>query len=71
MNQADLAKVLHDDYGFSKAESDRVLKTILDTIRQELKQNRQVRLRSFGTFATAKAAGKRRARFRDSKNFFR
>ena len=71
MNFSELARVLSKRYGFSKAFSCRNLKTILETIRKELKHGRMVRLRNFGAFQARKTYGKLRAKFDDSENFFR
>ena len=71
MNFQQLARVLSKEYGFSKALSKRILKTILKTIVNELKKDHLVRLRNFGTFQARKSHGKIRAKFDDSKNFFK
>ena len=71
MNMTDLTEVISKERGLSKAFSNRILKTVLNTIRKELKQNRLVRLRNFGTFEARKSHGKLRAKFDDSKNFFK
>jgi len=70
MNITELALVISEEHSLSKSFSIRILKTTLNTIRKELKQNRMVRLRNFGTFQTKKSHGKLRAKFDDSKNFF-
>ena len=67
----DLTEVISKEHGLSKAFSNRILKTVLNTIRKELKKNRTVRLRNFGTFEARKSHGKKRAKFDDSKNFFK
>ena len=71
MNMAELAEVISKDHRLSKALSRRILKTVLNTIRKELRQKHLVRLRNFGTFQARKSHGKRRAKFDDSKNFFK
>ncbi|MBA7495212.1 hypothetical protein ES702_05792 [subsurface metagenome] len=71
MNMTDLTEVISKEHGLSKAFSNRILKTVLNTIRKELKQGNLVRLRNFGTFRAQKSHGKLRAKFDDSKNFFR
>lgn len=71
MNFKELAYVLAKEYGFSKTLSQRILKTILKTIVAELKKGNRVRLRNFGTFQARKSHGKLRAKFDDSKNFFK
>ena len=71
MNRSQLAGVIRKEHGYSKAQSSRILNTVIDAIRSELKNNRLVRLRNFGTFQARKTRGKIRAKFDDSKNFFR
>ena len=71
MNIAELAEVISKEHYLSKASSNRILETVLNTIRKELKQGHTVRLRNFGTFSARKSHGKLRAKFDDSKNFFR
>jgi len=66
-----LARVLSKEYNLSLSFSQHILKTILRTIVSELKQGRLVRLRNFGTFRARKSHGKLRAKFDDSKNFFK
>ncbi len=70
MNITELALVISEEHSLSKSFSIRILKTALNTIRKELKQNRMVRLRNFGTFQAKKSHAKLRAKFDDSKNFF-
>lgn len=71
MNITELALVISEEHSLSKSFSTRILKTILNTIRKELKQGRPVRLRNFGTFQAKKSHGKLRAKFDDSNNFFK
>ena len=71
MNVAELTEVISKEHGLSKAFSNRILKTVINSIRKELKQNHLVRLRNFGTFRAQKSHGKLRAKFNDSKNFFK
>ncbi len=71
MNSKGLTRVISSKFGLSKALSGAILKTILKTIVNELKQGRLVRLRNFGTFSARKSHGKLRAKFDDSKNFFK
>ena len=71
MNLQQITKIISREYNLPKTLSENILKTILETIRQELKQNRIVRIRNFGTFQTRKSHGKLRAKFNDSKNFFK
>lgn len=68
---AELTHVISKRYFLSKAISEEILKTVLETIREELKQKHLVRLRNFGTFQARKSHGKVRAKFNDSKNFFK
>lgn len=71
MNITELASVIREEHSLSKSFSIRILKTVLNTIRKELKQNRIVRLKNFGTFQAKKSHGKLRAKFDDSNNFFK
>ena len=71
MNSKELTKILAKEYHLSQDLSNQILKTILKTIISELKKNNLVRLRNFGTFRARKSHGKLRAKFDDSKNFFK
>ena len=71
MNTTELTLVIREEHSLSKAFSIRLLKTVLNTIRDELKQGHIVRLRNFGTFQRKKSHGNLRAKFDDSKNFFK
>lgn len=71
MNSKDFARILSKEYHLSRNISNQILKTILKTIVSELKQGHRVRLRNFGTFSARKSHGKLRAKFDDSKNFFK
>ena len=71
MNLKGLAQVLSKEYGLSQTLSNHILKTIFKTIAGELKQGNIVRLRNFGTFQAKKSHGNLRAKFDDSKNFFK
>jgi nucleoid DNA-binding protein len=70
MNHRELAEEIRKNHGLSWAESSRILETVIETIREELKQGHLVRLRNFGTFQARKSHGKIRAKFNASKNFF-
>jgi nucleoid DNA-binding protein len=71
MNLKDLARALSKEYHLPRALANSILQTILRTIASELKSGRLVRLRNFGTFQARKSHGKLRAKFDDSKNFFK
>ena len=71
MNLKDLAQILSKEYQLSRSLANSILQTILQTISSELKSGRRVRLRNFGTFRARKSHGKLRAKFDDSKNFFK
>lgn len=71
MNLKDLARVLSREHHLSRSLANSILQTILQTTAFELKSGRLVRLRNFGTFRARKSHGKLRAKFDDSKNFFR
>ena len=70
MNHRELAEEIRKNHGLSWAESSRILETVIETIRGQLKQGHLVRLRNFGTFQARKSHGKIRAKFNASKNFF-
>lgn len=71
MNYCDLVEEIRKEHGFSGAESSRILDTVIETIREQLKKGHLVRLRNFGTFQCRRSHGKIRAKFNDSKNFFK
>ena len=71
MNSKELARILSKEFHLSQDLSNQILKTILKTITSELKSGHLVRLRNFGTFKARKSHGKLRAKFGDSKNFFK
>ena len=71
MNSRGLTRVISSKFDLSKTLSGAILKTILKTIVSELKQGHRVRLRNLGTFSARKSHGKLRAKFDDSKNFFK
>ncbi|MBA7491556.1 hypothetical protein ES702_02104 [subsurface metagenome] len=71
MNKQQLINTISREHGYPKAESERILNTILQTIKTELRKGHLVRLRNFGTFQARKSHGKVRAKFDDSKNFFK
>jgi nucleoid DNA-binding protein len=71
MNVEDLSEALAEHHGFTKAFSGRVVRTLFETIRSEIKAGGVVRIRNFGTFDSRTSHGKPKAKFTDSKNFFR
>jgi len=71
MNIKGLTRVISSEFGLSKTLSGAILQAILKTIVSELRQGHLVRLRNFGTFSARKSHGKLRAKFDDSKNFFK
>ena len=71
MNMTEMAEAIAKEHDLSKSLSNRILNTVLNTIRKELKEGRPVRFRNFGTFQARKSHGKIRAKFNDSKNFFK
>jgi len=71
MNKQQLINTISREHGYHKAESERILNTILQTIKIELRKGNLVRLRNFGTFQARKSHGKVRAKFDESKNFFK
>jgi nucleoid DNA-binding protein len=70
MNRSELSTFLANKHGFNKAFADRVLSTVLETVRDELTKGNRVRLRNFGSFEAKQSRGKLRAKFYGSKNFF-
>ena len=71
MNVEELTEVVARRHGFTKAFAGRVLRTVIETIRTELRAGRPVWIRNFGTFEARESYGKVRAKFDDSENFFR
>ena len=71
MSLKELARILSKEYHLPQDLSNQILKTILKTIALELKNGHLVRLRNFGTFRVRKSHGKLRAKFDDSRNFFK
>ncbi len=71
MNTRELAEVIRKEHGYSKAESHRILDTVLESIRSQIKRGDRVRLRNFGTFKPRKYYDKIHCVFDDSKNFLR
>lgn len=50
MNKRSLTQALRQEYGFSWQEAENILVTILDTIRQGLRQGERVTIHDFGSF---------------------
>lgn len=50
MNKAELIDALATELGESKAGSERILNTVLDTIKKGIKEERIVQIIGFGTF---------------------
>ena len=71
MNQKELVNVLSHKHGLPKDFSERILKTILNTIVHEVRKTNLVRLRNFGTFQAKKSHRKTRVKFDDSDNIFK
>ena len=71
MNLEDLSEALAKRHGFTERFAGRVVRTLIETIRAELKAGGDVRIRNFGTFEARKSHRKRRAKFTASKNFLR
>ena len=71
MNQKELINVLANKHGLPKDFAERILKTILNTIIQEVRKTNFVRLRNFGTFQAKRSHRKIRVKFDDSDNIFR
>ncbi len=54
MNKAELIEAMAKSSGLSKADSDRALSAVIDTISKTLKKGGQVALVGFGTFKVSK-----------------
>lgn len=68
MNFTELYEELSKKRRYSKAESRRIILTVLDIIRDEVCQGRKVKIRNFGTFQRYDSHGKCRVKFNDSEN---
>lgn len=72
MNISEFVDEISREFGFSKAESRRIFDFFLNTIRDELRQGRDVKIRNFGTFRRFESIdGKCSPKFYASRNFFR
>ena len=56
MNKNDMVAAVSDAAGLSKADATKAVDSVFDTITEELKQGREVRLVGFGTFAVTRRA---------------
>ncbi len=56
MNKNDLVAAVAAEAGLSKADAEKAVDTVLDTITSCLKKNDEVRLVGFGTFLVSKRA---------------
>lgn len=54
MNKAQLIEKVAKETGLTKAQTERMLDTTIDTIRKTVKKGDEVKLVGFGTFAKAK-----------------
>lgn len=54
MNKAQLIEKVAQETGMTKAQTEKLLDTTLDTIRKSVKKGDEVKLVGFGTFAKAK-----------------
>ena len=70
MNVRELTDVVAKQHGFTKAFAGRVVRTVIETIREEVKAGRPVKIRNFGTFEARESYGEIRAKFEDSPKFF-
>jgi nucleoid DNA-binding protein len=72
MNISEFVEEISREFGFSKAESRRIFDFFLDTIRNELRQGRDVKIRNFGTYRRYETKSEKCIpKFYASKNFFR
>lgn len=56
MNKNELVTAVSDAAGLSKADATKAVDSVFDTVTEELKQGREVRLVGFGTFAVTRRA---------------
>ncbi len=56
MNKNELVAAVSDAAGLSKADATKAVDSVFDTVTEELKQGREVRLVGFGTFAVTRRA---------------
>lgn len=54
MNKAQLVELIANQCNLTKAQTERVLDTTLETIKKNVKKGEEVKLVGFGTFAKAK-----------------
>jgi len=54
MNKAQLVELIAEQCNLTKAQTERVLDTTLETIKKNVKKGEEVKLVGFGTFAKAK-----------------
>jgi nucleoid DNA-binding protein len=72
MNVTEFVAEIYGEFGFSKAESRRILDFCLDTIRQELSQGGAVKIRNFGSFRRIETKSRKNVpKFYASSNFFK
>ena len=70
MNVEELAGEVAKQHGFTKVFAGRVVRTVIETIREEVKAGRSVKIRKLGTFRARTFYGETRAKFEDSPKFF-
>ena len=58
MNKAELVDAIAKDTGLTKKDSEAALKSVIDTISNELAKGHEVSLIGFGTFAVGKRAAR-------------
>ena len=56
MNKNDIVAAVSESAGLSKADATKAVDCVFDSITEELKQGREVRLVGFGTFAVTRRA---------------
>ena len=72
MNVKEFVDEIAREFGYTKEESNRILDFFMDTVRKELSQGREVKIRNFGTFRRYETKSEKCvAKFYSSKNFFK
>jgi len=71
MIKRDLIDILNKKHGLPQSFSGRIVNTILDAIKSDLKKGNRVEFRNFGSFEVSKKWGKKRVQFNPSKNILK
>jgi len=71
MIKRDLTKILSKKYGLPVNFSGRIVNTMLNAIKSDLKKDNRVEFRGFGSFEVNNKWGKDRVQFNPSKNILK